>query len=435
MITIFKKALIDDQYTKTLELFDVLLDNEEQQVNKLKIIETLGISEYLLSNEYKNLIALLAECFNESSYELYEDKDYISLLSKYGLSKNEFIEFLLRKSHKYNMFIQIGMKKFTINDYANEYYISSSKVYKELGKLKGSLAEHDISINKHNEFVGDELKIRKLIMSIYYVSQSDFTVHYRRELIDIIKKYYGQDVPFNFVNALFVYFEIIQYRKNYSNKENINLDKLPSDAHCRELSHDLGVFLSKITRVSHEATMIESRILATFIYGNYGEISDANLPENFPKTIVDELMSDFEQTGINLPTVRLMALKNDINRVVYKALHPLSPSFDSYVGRNIFYFEEMFPEFFYFLQNHISLTNNKFYEDKKHYMFYNYMLSLIEYVDIVEYFEDIVICIDFREDINYYLMIKNNVESISNLNVIVTSEFNRDVDLVITDTP
>lgn len=433
MVNIFKLDLIDEQYTKVLDLFEILLVNEDRLVNKLSIEVRLGISEYILANLTSELSDLLVQCFTDKAFELVEDKDTIRLVSKYGISKHDVIEYLLKQSHKCRMFLLIGQNKFNINQYSNNHFISVSKVYKERCKLKKNLETYGISIDKKNELIGDEIQIRRLLMSITTVSQSIYAKNYQSELLKIIKSHSTKEVSYSFINYIFLYIDIIKYRKLKSCQKCISKCDVPAVDHCEELAEDIDGFLNKIIHMNKEAAIIEANIISTWIYCEYVVLIEPILWKAFPVPVVDEFITAFFKTGIKLSSKSLTRLREDLNRIVYKSIHPLAPDFSSYTGLNIVFFEEMFPEFYYFSKEVIRHSTQLFYEGKQDYLFYSYIMSLTEHVKPSDYVENIVICIDFHEDINYYSMIKKNVEAISNVRIVVTCEYNRKVDIVITD--
>lgn len=431
----FKINLIDNEYIHAFNLFDLLLINDGEQVSKAVIMESLGVSEYRLSKIYSDMLGHLSESYENNSYTIYEDKETIGLSSKRGLSRNVFINCLLLKSNKYNIFIRIGMNQFTINDYSDQFFISSSKVYKELGSLKEVLKPHNIKIDKQNKLVGDESVIRYLLIETSRQINSTDSAPYRSELLAIVKRHYTEDISYNLIHNITVYIELIKSRRAYSTEAHLNLDTIPIKLVNQDIVQELSSFVYDNVRITREGAAIEGHLLAGYIHVNLGLVSNEELSASFPQSVADEFLSKLKH---DLPSISSRVFKKiemDTNRIISKAAYIISPEFDSYIDKDVSFYEELFPEFFYFVKNVITESTHYFYKGKRHYMFYHLLLSLIVHLDAKELLDDIIICIDFNEDINYFEMIKLNIESLSSVRIKVTSEYSREADLLITDTP
>lgn len=435
MISLLRLSLIDGDYIHVVKLVELLLANESETVSKAVVMSELGVSEYILNKALRELEVELDACFDKTTYQIFEDKDGIELRSVYGLSKQMFIAHLLKKSHCYNMFIQIGFNKFSINDYAEKHFISPSKVYKELGRLKNVLKQFGITINKKNQLDGNEMTIRSLLLNCQPIVDKDHVRYDRHKLMAIVKKHYEADIHYNLINTLSLTIEFISCRREWSTLERIDGSQLPIHNTKPEFLKDLQEFICDKTRLAPDVAEREALILASYTELSLNPITSVMLTNQVSKEPINHFLDEFLQAFPTVSATELACLEADVTRIVCRACHPIAPDFESYIDRDVSYFEELYPEFFNFLFTYIQDNGGGVYEHKAHYFFYSYMLSLIANINLKELFDEIVICIDFNEDLDYLKLIKKNLESISSVNVRLTTEYQRSVAVVITDMP
>lgn len=430
-----KLSLIDGDYVHILKLFEMLLTKETETVTKGRIMSELGFSEYMLNKVLKELESELSTCFDQKTYQIYEDKENVQFRTLYGLSLEVFMVYFLKKSHKYNIFMSIGFNKFSINDYSEKFFISPSKVYKELGQLKKALDGGGVTINKRNQLIGDEMTIRRLLMNCQPIVNSDHAKYYRHKLLAIVKSSFDKEISYNLINTLSLAINLITFRREWSTLERIDVTDLPIMNIKETLLEELKGIICEKARIPPKVAEREALILATYTELALNPINSQMLTKAVPTHAVYDFLDAFSQEFPPVTKNELSAIEEDISRIICRALHPIGPDFACYINRDITYFEELYPEFFQFLHNYIKRTKLPLYQNKEHFFFYSYMLSLIANINLKELFADIVICVDFNEDLDYIKLVKSNLGIISNVNVAITSEYTRDVDVIITDMP
>lgn len=431
----FKLDLIDTDYLKVLSLFDLILNNPSESVSKEVITEQLGMSDYLLTKVYSELLRLLSECFDDETYHIAQNKEAISMTSTYGLGRHIFFDYLLKNSHKYRLLMLIGMNAFIASDYGKRYFISTSKVYKELAELKKILAVRDISISSANELVGDEYVIRSLMMTINGMYEQHKLPVYAVKLKAIIKNHYQRDVPYNLVNKVLNYINIIKYRRKYSVPTVLIRDRIPSEVGCETLVRDIHEFIMENIHLHKKGAELEASIIGTLIHAYFSQVTTYSIEEEDTRKIVMPFLKDLERQFTKINREQLGQVEKYLNQLVYKTKHPISPDFEFAIRKDMQYYKMFFPEFFDFVTLHIKKSEESFFTDRTHYLTYHLILILVGQIDIKMLVEDLIVCIDFHEDINYHLMIKERIELLRCGNIVVTNEYLIKVDLVITDRP
>lgn len=384
-------------------------------VKKTLVKLEMDIGELELSDSLTLIIS-------DTEVQLKIDGNYSSkiLLSKY-----------VTESLSFKIIVSFFKGEYNLTRFAYDNHVSTSVVYGTLQHLKKNLKQYQIYFGK-NELNGNQKYISLFLYKIfslenlpYYELYKGKTIKETKRILEVLEKEYSFTKYER--NNFFHYLAIIIG----------NNGKAIEDTDPRALQVFLSSSVEKLKEIMRLSSDSITYCIAFWLYihGKFGN----NHVHPFKDTSINNLntifIGSFEKQFNGLNDDLKGRLYEELSIVHFSSVYFPLKMFDDF-DMDTRFFKQTYPEFYYYLSEYIDWLASKYKKlaKKKKYLFFNYLILLINYVPVRLIAEPAKILIDFSYGEEYNKFIKKNLSVYVNLNVeIIDSVQNIQPDIVITN--
>lgn len=439
------EQLIEKKDLRKYHLIKLLEMDPFLSKSKSFIKDEFKLSEYLLRVTIDRLQEDCCEFGITEEFKITEDDSIISIEELGGVTSNFFLKKYLQKSIGVKMLLQILMGKFdSAPEFASTHFTSNSIVYKWLDKVQESLKPLDLELVKKKgsySIAGNERTVRLLGVNLLHRTElagslfSEQMLIRATHIVDIIERNYKP------------------MRPSHKNRIiNYVLIALSSDKSTRKLSRRIKEKLMK----SETFKELKQLLLANGIKKLCQEnelnefigilILNEALSEQAAEELVnEEIQSDLIELFIeklfqSFPQIYTSSLKKEITNRMARIHFNAIFSGKVLLFENIFdlsYFQENYQVVFDFCRSFIATqkkAKNLFVQEHAVYLYYHYLLMLVNCLSPEMLQSAINITIDFSFGEEYNLFIKRSIKNIcSHLNLDFQPTLMKNTDVLLTD--
>lgn len=400
--------------------------------NLLKIQEELGMSSFLLKKTFNQLTIDLERFELTSSFQLYEIRNEIVLEITGDYSSKVLLSAYLSESLSLKMLISFFKEEFhSMEDFSFDNHVSYSVAYSILQRMKKKLNPYQIFFDKGN-FIGNQVNVCLFLSSLFSFVDLPKEVTYSNEIIQ------ETELTLRLVEH---HFSLSEYEK-------------------KQMFHYLAVFIQRDSFLDVEKseapfTIFTSACIKNFhqIFTNYSTSFVMNiiywlyihekLDESFIDLEKNKTISTLNQCFLDDLAKQFLHISEEVKSDLLFRLskihfniccHPIS-LFEDY-EIDISFFKQNYTEFYYFLLNQVSQVTKEHVglRNGKVFLFFNYLMLLINHVPLDVINDPIKILIDFSYGAEYNQFIKKNLTFYVNLNILfVDYDLGIKPDVVITN--
>lgn len=159
---------LDKAERRKLELFRYLEKSSSQENLKETIVKDLKISDFLLNKIIEELHLDLDKYGLINQFNIQSDNNFVKLTTYDNFTSNQLKLCFVKDSLAFSLFIELFLERFnSVNDYADNNFISYSTVYKKLKEMRNFFKKIDFTITKDFKLRGDEKKIRLFLLHLF----------------------------------------------------------------------------------------------------------------------------------------------------------------------------------------------------------------------------------------------------------------------------
>lgn len=439
------KLFLDKSDQRKMELFRYLENKPLLSENREKILDELCISEFLLNKTIEELSIDFSAYGLADDFQLFIEGNNVVLIES-GRGTSLLLEdYLIRNSLGFSMLTEIFFETFdSVNEYAIKNYVSHPLVYRKLNDLRKVLAKMEININKKFLLTGSEEAIRGLITFCFTKYYGRTVIFYPSKIqtnttqfLDEMRAHMVTDFP-HFKESKLIHFlsislfRIQQQATIRPQKKSIKINF--------ELNNSYQIiyhWLERCGAIKNAKTIkCEAQRIFLFLFSEEALVTfQPNLVEMLPEIRdLNKLFSETLQETFPFSEKYLLQIENKITIFHLKILYFQIENANDIQGMDITYYYEVYPEYFEFCKSYIELNKKKtVIWLTKEYLFFNYLLVLIEFLPLKELLKPLYICIDFSFGKNYNQLIKKNIQKIADLNIVYQNHIDEKTDLILTD--
>lgn len=398
----------------------------------LQIQEELGLSSFLLKKTYNQLLLDLERFSLSESLNLSDSDNEIMLKIKGDYSSKVLLASYLGESLSLKILLSFFRKDFqSMEDFSFENHVSYSVAYGTLQGLKKELNPYQIFFDK-GEIIGNQVNISLFLSNLFaFVSLSKEELYAKESIqsaIDLMKIFVKNYPLSEFERKqLFHYLVVFAERDTYLERESYVESLSLFTPAC--LSHIHGIFKNQ------SDTFVANMIFWLYIHGKLEpeylnlEYSDAITELN--DSFIHELTQQFLQVDPEIQEELRISLAQIHFNICH---HPMSLFEDFEI--DVLFFKQNYTEFYFFLLKEVNqITKGRPELEKgKVFLFFSYLMLLINHVPLRVINEPIKVLVDFSYGVEYNRFIMKNLTFYVNLNIVfLQSDSEVEPDIVITN--
>lgn len=404
--------------------------------------ESLGISDFMVNRYATDLNTQWEELFGYPVIMIVNRSivHYETINSK---NLKRFKQKLVLESLGYKMLLRLFHDELDITAFAEENFVSQSKVY-DIRKLVSAVLEpYQLQIRK-DHLLGSESKIRNLMMEVYseVASEQGFdqeaTVGYNvKEVRNLLVSNYTLSLSPSQQRklTLFLFIQAIRVEKELFVERRVTMVKQENDV-------ALHFLLIKHFIFPEEEFENELEYLWSFLYA-HGFLLDRSFEGNHLEQDWERLSGRFLesfQQNVMIPA-KLQDNISDINREcdrIHFRIQLFRVATNTFISDEQFaFFEEFYLTYHQFVLDFIQeepmlklLLPTRAEQVK---LYYDYMFLLIKDVPISEIDPTIYICVDFSHGRFYTEYIAEAVRKFKDINITIEYKITSHTDIYISD--
>lgn len=425
------EELLDDNFQSKIELFDELNIADKPISSKNELRQKLNISTFLLE---KYLLQLNQDVFSVFGTYLFEqDHHFVKLSSNRNCNKKELLRYYLKKSIKINLLHHLFLKKFTIVSFSMCFFISQSKVYKELQILKTTLKYIEVNISTGFSITGPLETLEMLMMDIYIIFDDKEVTSYRQDLMRILKKNYDVVVSTTFIYHCEVYLNVANYR-SYNGYDITCLDYYKVNEESK-LNDEIEELIRKhYPRLNAKDLLIIKKNIIIY-FENHFNFSIENVRD---ESVLNEgklFLNYLKRKDLDLKEEVFQQLKEDTIKYFCLSKNILNDKRDIIAREEFIFFKKYYPAHYQIIEDFVQVYDGTEMLFNSCYALEKMLISLIENVNLYEILPKYYICVDVRGSQSYNKAIKRYLTMHLLFPVEVSWSLTEGTQLIITDHP
>nr|WP_165004063.1 MULTISPECIES: helix-turn-helix domain-containing protein [unclassified Enterococcus] len=396
------------------------------------IQEELSLSTFLLKKTIDKLKHDLRMFDLEKNFRLTVSEVDIRLEIDGRCSSRALLSRYITDSLSMKMVLAFFQEKYvSIENFAEQHHVSYSVAYKVLQGLKRNLKKYQIFFEKR-KLTGNPKNIRLFLYNLFNSTEISFEEVYALPIIIKTEKMLKQ---LNRFYALSAY-----EKKKLFHFLAINL--LAEQADSLDIARNQLLFFSDVGFYHLKGTLgIES---AVFIYKTlswlylHDKLDQRYLRKNEDETIErlnDRFIERFEKQFKTLGEETSQLIRSELTKIHFKLLYYTINKSDEF-PLDVSFFRQNYPGFYFYLIEYMNelMTECKELLQDKFFLFFSYLLLLINHIPVQLVSEPVKITIDFSYGAAYNQFIKKNLSLYINLNTEVIEAGKTDFpDVIITN--
>lgn len=443
------KLFLDKPAQRKLELLRYLETKPLLIENHEKVLEELDISYFLLNKSMEELSHDFVDYGLTDEFQLFFEGNNVRLIESDRGNSTILGEMYVRHSFGFLMLQEIFFETFeSVNDYAIKNYISHPLVYQKLKDMRTRLADKELTVTKKFLLSGEEGSVRGLVTfyftKLYGRAYSVYPTEITKPVEELIRllepKFAASFTGFSETKLQhFLSVSLIRIKQGWRMSENkksqltFNKKMLETNDFFRSIFS----WLEKEAKIDTEKELYsEAQQIFAYLVVE-GAINEPELIEGVTlKEILalnDLFLEELGQAFI-LSENQLKEIRRQLTVLHLKIKYFKEENIDDNNNLDVTYFYEMYPEYFLFCRDYIKKQKkNKQIWLAKEFLFFHYVLVMMDILPIDQQLKPLRICIDFSFGPQFNALIKNNIQKISDLNIIYQTKADDETDLLLTD--
>lgn len=428
------ELLLNKEDGRTYGLLKFLQDRPGMSATMTELQHELNLSSFLLDKTLTTLKEDIQRFKMSAHFQLIVSDTSVLLETDSHYSRKLLQWKYLSESLSLEMLIAIFREKYiSTEQFAESHHVSYSVAYKTLQVLKKALKPYQIMINK-GKFVGNELHIFLFLTEVFPLSTISET-----HIYSVVTRMRMEKI----VDFVCEKYDCTKYEQNFlRHYVSIMIEKDIDLVHL--LSKDCHQFIQKSEDiVRDDANLIRDKNLRVGLFiwlckngkGVFNSTDQTKKEDSIVSLLndffCDSLVAHFDKGKVTINP----ALISELTRVHFSICYFPSCLFKE-LEIAIDYFAQNYPEYYEFLANYIRQLHRIYpiVEKFKSYLFFQYLLLLINYVPIENIEEPVRIMLDFSWGEQYNSFIKKNLSFFVNLNIeVIETEDSSHADIVLTN--
>lgn len=398
----------------------------------LKIQEELSLSPFLLKKTIDQLIDDTRKWNIEQHFQIIINGSEIVLEVDGKYSSKYFLSKYIERSISFDLLVDIFTGKYSkLESFAEKKHISYSSAYAILQDLKKNLKEYQIFFDKKKMY-GDQKTILLFIFQLFITSNVEYDSIYPFDIVEevsrvIVKlesKYYFSRYEKK------TFFHYLSVHLIYVNSKKLAIDR---NVYCFFVKEKVGSLKEWLNLCSEEFAY--SIIIWLYLYDKLENSFFSNYENNNINLLNSDFFHYFEGNFKQLTPRLKDDLSKELTKIHFTLLYYPINKFKE-LTMNFYFFQQTYPEYYFYLLDYINLLTkeHKYLSKGKIYLFFSYLMLLVNNVPIQLFSDPIKIVIDFSYGSSYNQFIKNNLNIYTNLNIkVLTKEQHEEANIVITN--
>lgn len=430
-------------------LFRILKWIELKQLEHKDINELCDIFDVSRFKAKQYLSQLNEIISNENeAYITYDDFGKISSIGVDLILVKKMLVVFAERSNLFRLFCYVFEEEKSLSSFREKEYLSRTKSYELQRTLKSKISEDTFNVEK-NQLVGDELKIRKNLFSIYYEIYNGvkrpFSENKKKEIYELINLL-RSNLQINLTKTneikLFYFIGIMLIRIENGHIQIGDLSQLPATMKLNDENVLLNFY--KLKKYSKKKLQKEWELLLLFMYCEeiINETSsdilviEYSIDQRVTKIVEDIFSKTINQSNVENKHYDILkqryykeVIKTHLN---YKLFHFSTESFS--LQSSFFFFEETYPNVANTL---VAVINDNFKNcmDRKSRIriYHDYLFAYLRIVPVSLVEDKIYVCVDFSHSTSYTSYIVEQILQFKNLNIEIQDRVTAKTQLYISD--
>lgn len=442
-----------------MDSFQLLDEDQRYQLIIIRFLD-LAVDEYItisrlveLTGQSKFKITKFIHILN---YDLHRFRTNCKIVVQDDLLLTENLDLTVIKllqidyfktSQAFSLLVYLIEERGTIEKYANDHFLSTSKAYTARRQLITFLKPLGIKIKK-NRLVGDELSVRNTLSTLIFEALNGYYSPFTSEMNIYVKK----------VNELLIYFFDLRLTPTQMNKLNLLISI--STARCKS-NYSIGfsffsdsnmLFCSVKNSLQHLSSQFHidgSILLEELSYLSMFLYSEGLLDDKFSNEFDFSYFKSLDRDSIKLSDEIICQLERQYSTKLSKKFH------DSYIQRvkqsdrkrAIFSFEtssfstnkqiqsvnELYPVYSEIIWNIVEESFTREPKDSMSRRFYDYLFILLDVIPPEQIERPIHICVDFSQGRDYTNFIIKQIQGFKDLNFVIENKLTAQTNILISN--
>ncbi|KAA9143268.1 M protein trans-acting positive regulator [Enterococcus faecium] len=376
--------------------------------------EELSLSTFLLKKTIDKLKHDLQKFDLEKNLRVTVSELDICLEINGKCSSKALLSCYITDSLSMKMVLAFFQKKYiSVENFAKQHHVSYSVAYKVLQRLKRNLKKYQIFFEKR-KLTGNPKNIRLFLYNLFNSTEISFVELYTLPIIIKTEK---------MLKDLKQYYPLSAYeKKKLFHFLAINL--LAEQADSLDIASNQSLFFSDIGFYHLKGVLGEKSVIfinktLSWLY-IHDKLDQKYLRKNEDETIEwlnERFIESFENQFNLLREETSQLIRRELTKIHFKLLHYTINKADEF-PLDVSFFRENYPAFYCYLIEYINDLTSKRKEllQDKFFLFFSYLLLLINHIPIQLISEPVKIIIDFSYGAAYNQFIKKNLSLYINLN-------------------
>lgn len=396
------------------------------------IQEKLSLSTFLLKKTINKLKHDLQMFDLEKNFRLTVSELVICLEINGKSSSNALLSRYITDSLSMKMVLAFFQEKYiSIENFAEQHHVSYSVAYKVLQGLKRNLKKYQIFFEKR-KLTGNPKNIRLFLYNLF--NSTEISVEKLYSLPIIIKTE-------KMVKNLNRYYPLSAYeKKKLFHFLAINLlseqeDSLDIANNQPLFFSDIGFFYLKGVLETESVVFICKTLSWLYLHDKLDQKYLRKKEDETIEWLNERFIESFEKRFKRLPKETRKSIQNELTKIHFKLLHYTLNKSDEF-PLDISFFNQNYPTFYCYLLEYMNdlMSKHKELLQDKFFLFFSYLLLLINHIPVQLVSEPVKIIIDFSYGAAYNRFIKKNLSLYINLNTEVIEAGKSDFpDVIITN--
>ncbi|WP_159722916.1 helix-turn-helix domain-containing protein [Enterococcus sp. CSURQ0835] len=401
-----------------------------------------GLTDFTLNKYLDNLNATWQELFKEELIEV-SNRKIVAVKTIKSRDLNRFKRYMITQSFGFKMLEALLYDEFSIASFAEEHYLSQSKIYDVRKNVAYLIEPYGVQIKK-DRLVGDEHTIRNLSLEFYHTALNGGELVLAKDLASrvnsivnvIITNYSLQLSPSQLRKLrLFVAVNSIRNMKGNALAFTLELTYTPLD-------ESLATLLKHHLLLSDALYHQEINYLLAFLYAN-NFILELNLQSAHSANLIQQLTEEFGTmmtTELHIDSQRFQNIERALNEIqqIHTRLVLFQVASSTFISDEQFrFFEEIYCSYHVAILNHIQQNETLLQllpsESERIKLYYDYMFILIKYFPIKILEEPIHICVDFSHGDSYTHYIMEEIRRFKDINLEIEPRISNKTELYVSD--
>ncbi|MHC5269716.1 helix-turn-helix domain-containing protein [Enterococcus sp. LJL98] len=394
--------------------------------------EELGMSSFVLKKTLNQLMLDLERFDLTDSFQLSEDNNEMNLEITGDYSSKVLLAAYLSESLSLKMLLSFFKEEFhSMEDFSYDNHVSYSVAYSTLQGLKKELNTYQIFFDK-GDFIGNQRNVALFLSSLFSFVHLPHEESYSKEVMNVTNAILAV-LEKNFSLSGYEKSQLFHYLAVFG-KRDTYLDVASYDESGAIFTPECLLRFQQLFS-DQSQTFVSNIIYWLYIHEKLDEsfvcLESSETIMHLNQHFIDELSNQFIQVSEEVREDLYFRLAKIHFNISY---HPMS-LFEDY-EINILFFKQNYTEFYYFLLNEVNQITKSYakLEKGKVFLFFHYLMLLINHVPLHVINDPIKILIDFSYGTEYNQFIKKNLTFYVNLNILfVDSDWELQPDVVITN--